>query len=439
MSINRYFKLYLNAGIAVAPVIHVNQYDQGESWYFALYKDNGEAYIPADGSIIGVKSDGNIITNAGTITQNYVVITETQQMTAAAGKAIFELQIDGGTHGTANFIVQVEPSPTDGGVVSDSDLSLIEEALNSVTPAVIAEEVTDWMDENITQPTNPVVDASLTVSGAAADAKATGDAIAAVSGGSGLTSEIKEALLALFQHVAWKDTDADDAYDALEEALYPPANLVSISAVYTQSGVVYTTTPLDNLKTDLVVTAHYDDLTTETVTTYTLSGTLTEGTSTITVTYGGKTTTFTVTVTSSTVVIQGSSLVIGANQNYYRGMGYGDYIDTGTKTRLCYSYFDILTEANTTYQVTVDWNTTYDLYASANIYDENVLTEVANHESITKVDDTGWIHLSEASGVFTISSTYDSAMRFYFKIANAGSTQFTVGNTYVNSISISAQ
>ena len=147
MSINRYFKLYLNAGIAVAPVIHVNQYDQGESWYFALYKDNGEAYIPADGSIIGVKSDGNIITNAGTITQNYVVITETQQMTAAAGKGIFELQIDGGTHGTANFIVQVEKSPTEGGVVSDSDLSLIQEALNAVTPEAITEAVDDWMDE----------------------------------------------------------------------------------------------------------------------------------------------------------------------------------------------------------------------------------------------------------------------------------------------------
>ena len=76
------------------------------------------------------------------------------------------------------------------------------------------------------------------------------------------------------------------------------AELVSISAVYTQSGTVYETDSVDSLKADLVVTATYDDSSTETVpsTDYTLSGTLTVGTSTITVTYGGKTTTFNVTV-----------------------------------------------------------------------------------------------------------------------------------------------
>lgn len=75
------------------------------------------------------------------------------------------------------------------------------------------------------------------------------------------------------------------------------AELVSISAVYTQSGTVYDTDSLDSLKDDLVVTATYDDSSTAVVTDYTLSGTLTEGTSTITVTYQGKFTTFTVTVT----------------------------------------------------------------------------------------------------------------------------------------------
>lgn len=76
------------------------------------------------------------------------------------------------------------------------------------------------------------------------------------------------------------------------------ATLESISAVYTQSGTVYRNTPLDDLKSDLVVTATYSDTSTSTVASadYTLSGTLTVGTSTITVTYSGKTTTFTVTV-----------------------------------------------------------------------------------------------------------------------------------------------
>lgn len=77
------------------------------------------------------------------------------------------------------------------------------------------------------------------------------------------------------------------------------ATLSSISAVYTQSGIVYDTDSLDDLKADLVVTATWSDSSTSTVasTDYTLSGTLTTGTSTITVSYGGKTTTFTVTVT----------------------------------------------------------------------------------------------------------------------------------------------
>lgn len=72
--------------------------------------------------------------------------------------------------------------------------------------------------------------------------------------------------------------------------------LESISAVYTQTVAVYETDSLDSLKSDLVVTATYDDSTTATVTNYTLSGTLEEGTSTITVTYGGKTDTFDVVV-----------------------------------------------------------------------------------------------------------------------------------------------
>ena len=83
-----------------------------------------------------------------------------------------------------------------------------------------------------------------------------------------------------------------------------PATLSSITAVYTQSGTVYDTDSLDSLKTDLVVTAHYSDSSSETVAAadYTLSGTLTAGTSTVTVTYQGKTDTFDVTVTASVTV-----------------------------------------------------------------------------------------------------------------------------------------
>lgn len=116
--------------------------------------------------------------------------------------------------------------------------------------------------------------------------------------GSGLTNDVKASLDQLAQKVAYIDDDGSDYYNALHSALYPPANLAYITCVYTQSGIVYTTDSLDSLKSDLVVTAHYTDSSSEIVTTYTLSGTLTTGTSTITVSYGGKTTTFTVSVTS---------------------------------------------------------------------------------------------------------------------------------------------
>ena len=111
-----------------------------------------------------------------------------------------------------------------------------------------------------------------------------------------LSEDLKQALLQIAMHVVYVDEHGQDYYDELENALYTPADLVSISAVYTQSGTVYDTDTLDSLKSDLVVTAHMSDTTTRIVTRYTLSGTLTVGESTISVVYEGKTTTFTVTV-----------------------------------------------------------------------------------------------------------------------------------------------
>lgn len=115
-----------------------------------------------------------------------------------------------------------------------------------------------------------------------------------------LTDDIKDALLAIFQHVAYADDQGDTYYDALHDALYPPRELSSISATFTQGGAtIYDTDSLNVLKTYLVVTAYYSDATSSTVpsTDYTLSGTLEVGTSTITVTYEDMTDTFTVTVT----------------------------------------------------------------------------------------------------------------------------------------------
>lgn len=119
--------------------------------------------------------------------------------------------------------------------------------------------------------------------------------------GGGLSPEIKQAILDCFAHVAWVDPEGADYYNALYDLCFPPAELVRISAVYTQSGTVYPTTSLDSLKSDLVVKAHYSDGSAVTLSSsdYTLSGTLSVGTSTVAVSYEGKNTSFTVTVTAA--------------------------------------------------------------------------------------------------------------------------------------------
>lgn len=109
--------------------------------------------------------------------------------------------------------------------------------------------------------------------------------------------------------------------------------LLSISAVYTQSGTVYETDSLDSLRSDLIVTAHYSDSTTSTITNYVLSGTLTAGTSTITVTYDSKTTTFNVTVYSSVLYSLGTPTTFN---------GTSDFIDTQIKLMNADSDFTVI-------------------------------------------------------------------------------------------------
>lgn len=153
--------------------INANQYDSGEQWIFTLYEENGVKYTPATGAIVGVKSDGKGIINTGTVDEyGRVVINETQQMTAAAGLATFELLIDNDTHGTANFKVDVEPRPADNADLSDSDLSLIQEAVDSAEvivevigdsdpSEVIGEHVDAWLD-NHPEATTTVLDGAIT-------------------------------------------------------------------------------------------------------------------------------------------------------------------------------------------------------------------------------------------------------------------------------------
>lgn len=239
-----------------------------------------------------------------------------------------------------------------------------------------------------------VTDTTLSISGKPADAKAVGDELAlkadadalaekadsddvdaidtrvtALESGSsgGLTEDAKQALLACFRHIAFLDDD-EDYYQNLYDALYPPvppALLTSISAVYTQSKVIYTDSSLDDLKSDLVVTAYYNNGTSSPVTTYVLGGELTVGTSTITVTYGGKTTTFEVTVTKGIDYTEDALTDVTWNN------GYGYSTSTGALTARSGAYatdkFTVQDLSYTIANLDTTNNTTFYIY----VWDEN--------------------------------------------------------------------
>lgn len=82
--------------------------------------------------------------------------------------------------------------------------------------------VTNWLEDNITEPEGVVIDSSLTVARAAADSKAAGDKIFANTLSilsNGITGDIRDALLQCFENVAWVNTQGQLLYNYLKNAL----------------------------------------------------------------------------------------------------------------------------------------------------------------------------------------------------------------------------
>lgn len=136
-----------------------------------------------------------------------------------------------------------------------------------------------------------------------------------------------------------------DSEYRIDPAVYtlPDATPVlhSITANYT-GGSVSAGTSLDNLKSNLTVTAHMSDGSTQSVSSYTLSGTINVGANTITVTYSGKTTTFSVTGTEvvsapfesstgkftyvSTTYVKSYTMTVGAVGDIVSGTSANDWV-----------------------------------------------------------------------------------------------------------------
>lgn len=337
--ITREFNLYLHAGHSIPLVINANQYDHGEQWLFTLFNSDGTQYVPSSGAIVGIKSDNLGIINSGSVdAQGRVVINETQQMTAAVGKAVFELVIDDGTHGTANFVVLVEPKPGDNADLSETDISMIEQAVEAASTIkpygspLVASTVagmTDhekvyvyvgsetgytsgnwyywdgsaWTSGGVYNSVAVQTDTTLTLSGVAADAKKTGDEISdlksQIEQNGSFSNDAKIALIACLEGAVFKNGDAEGRglINTLQAALNVQT-LLSITAVFNQGNAYFFDfSDIEELRNYLTVTAHFSDGTSGIVSNYTLSGTLDSAVSTITVTYQEKTATFNVNVT----------------------------------------------------------------------------------------------------------------------------------------------
>lgn len=300
-------------------VIHVSQYDAGLRQFVFTPYDKGVAMAKIAGATVAVeatKPDGYAVqhpctyNNDGTITY-----TLQEQLAACDGQVWSKLtwrDSNGNILGAKAIVWAVDMAGIeDGAIVSDSDLPLIEQAAEFA--GEYEQKVAEMIAEMQIVPGQVVIDGTLTVQGAAADAKATGDRLADLQSAieqiePGLSNDAKVALLDCFAHVAWADESGVDYYATLRSALYGghEHELVSITAVFAPgSHEVYTTDSIESLRHFLTVTGVYGDQTSIEVTDYTLSGDISStGVKTITVAYQEKTTTFTVTVlTNSTGIL----------------------------------------------------------------------------------------------------------------------------------------
>lgn len=271
----------------------------------------GQPYSFTAGTTVHIdlrKPSGHVVQVNGNyaVGSNVVLFNVVEQMAAEPGMCLTELSIVGDGQdpiGSKNWLTKVELSPMHAGDPSETwieDLDeLVQDAMEGHIDATLSIEG-DAADAKATGDAIaaaveqiPAVDDTLTVSGAAADAAVTGTELADLKSAiseiePGLSDGAKVALLNCFAHVAWVDEYGQNYYDALETALYPDAYPKIIAEFDSGVNVIYTDDSLSSLKQYLVV-EYFETAESEGVVVadndYTLSGTLTEGTSSIHVSY----------------------------------------------------------------------------------------------------------------------------------------------------------
>lgn len=210
--VNSAFTVNVTPG-AMPPIVHVSEYDIGRTYTVTINGQNGSAFNIPTGTTATVEGTLNGVigfTTDATISGSTVSFALTESMTAVSGKAWckIKLTLNDEPIQTCAFVLAVDRAGVEADTVIGADgfeqqivnavnnylednIDIDEDVLqDAITAAVdeyvsehgivdeIAPAVTDWLDDNVTPIGSAVVvDSSLTVSGAAADAKVTGDEI----------------------------------------------------------------------------------------------------------------------------------------------------------------------------------------------------------------------------------------------------------------------
>jgi len=141
---------------SAVPVVHVSQYDSGSRTLKFKLLAGGSNYDMTGvtgAQINGKKPDGTEFSYNMTISNDVVSIVITEQMAAVAGRVMAEVVLTGANSsvlGTANFIIEVEESPIDEGVISDTDVPIIMDFVTGGTPGQIFKRTAtggEWVDD----------------------------------------------------------------------------------------------------------------------------------------------------------------------------------------------------------------------------------------------------------------------------------------------------
>lgn len=152
---------------AMPPIVHVSEYDIGRTYAVTINGENGGAFVIPTGATATIEGtlNGEIgFTTTATIANNAVSFALTESMTARSGKAWckIKLTLNNEPIQTCAFILDVDRAGLEAETVIGAD----------GFDTIIQDAVDNYLEDH------PIaIDPTLTIAGAAADAKATGDEI----------------------------------------------------------------------------------------------------------------------------------------------------------------------------------------------------------------------------------------------------------------------